>query len=215
MLLPMNTAKRTRRVTPTLMGKRDRAQAEARRRRALRLISQGKNQSEVADIVGVTRQAVSKWVRSHRSGGAQALASKGKPGRKTAPSAVQRRRILVALRKGAVANGYQNELWNLRRISLVVSAITGRPPVSLVQTWRLLRELGWSCQRPERRARQQDPKAVKEFRAKTWEELKKRQTLRETDHLCRRVRPERATVHPAHMGQERGDAHHHAFAELE
>jgi hypothetical protein len=42
----------------------------------------------------------------------------------------------------------------LRRVSEVIARITGRDRPSISRTWGLLRVLGWSCQRPARRARQ-------------------------------------------------------------
>lgn len=169
----MSTAKPSRRVTPSLRGSRDRVAAEERRLHAMQLLKDGHTQSEVSRILGVTRQAVSLWVKEQRNGGVKALASKGKPGRKTAPSEADRREILAALKKGPVANGYRNELWTLRRVSQVIARLTGRTKPSTSRTWQLLRELGWSCQRPARRARQQDAEAVATFRTKTWKALKK------------------------------------------
>ena len=61
----------------------------------------------------------------------------------------------------------------LRRVSAVIARVTGRSAPSLTRTWQMLREMGWSCQRPERRARQQDANAVRTFRTRTWSRLKK------------------------------------------
>jgi transposase len=163
-----------RRSTPRLTGKRDHAAMEKRRRDALSLLSDGVSQSEISRRLGVTRQAVSKWVTAKRNGGIKALASKGKPGRKTSPTPVELKKIEGALMKGPVKNGYRNDLWTLRRVAEVIARVTGRQRPSISRTWGLLREMGWSCQRPARRARQQDAEAVAEFRDKTWVAVKKR-----------------------------------------
>ncbi|MBT4502074.1 MAG: IS630 family transposase [Gemmatimonadetes bacterium] len=58
------------------------------RRRAIRAILSGAKQTEVARILGVTRQAVAGWVRAHRSGGAEALKTKRQgrpPGKRLQP----------------------------------------------------------------------------------------------------------------------------------
>ena len=162
-----------RRATPSLTGKRDHAVMERRRLKALSLLSDGVSQSEVARLFGVTRQAVSKWVAAKRLGGAPALASKGKPGRQTAPTAAQLQRIGAALAQGPMKSGYRNDLWTLRRIADVIARVTGRRRPSISRTWGLLRQMGWSCQRPARRARQQDADAVAEFRGRTWTAVKK------------------------------------------
>ena len=145
---------------------------ERRRREALTLLAEGISQSEVSRRLGVSRQAVSKWVAAKRGGGAKALASKGKPGRKTAPTPAEMKRVEAALMKGPVKNGYRNDLWTLRRVAEVIARVTDRPRPSISRTWGLLRTMGWSCQRPARRARQQDANAVAELRERTWAAVK-------------------------------------------
>jgi len=162
-----------RRPTPRLTGKRDHSAMEKRRLEALALLADGISQSEVARRLDVSRQAVSKWVAAKREGGVKALVSKGKPGRKTAPTPAELKKVEAALLKGPVKNGYRNELWTLRRVATVIARVTGRRRPSISRTWGLLRAMGWSCQRPARRARQQDADAVAEFRTRTWSVVKK------------------------------------------
>jgi transposase len=162
-----------RRSTPRLTGKRDHSAMEKRRLDALSLLADGISQSEVARRLGVSRQAVSTWVAAKRAGGVKALASTGKPGRKTAPTSGELKKVEAALLKGPVKNGYRNDLWTLRRVAEIIARVTGRPRPSISRTWGLLRRMGWSCQRPARRARQQDADAVAEFRERTWTAVKK------------------------------------------
>lgn len=166
-----------RRPTPRLTGKRDHTAMEKRRLEALSLLVEGISQSEVARRLNVSRQAVSKWMAAKRTGGVKALASKGKPGRKTAPTPAEMKKVEAALVKGPVKNGYRNDLWTLRRVSEIIARVTGRPRPSISRTWGLLRMIGWSCQRPARRARQQDAEAVAEFRGQTWTSVKKTQEI--------------------------------------
>jgi len=42
------------------------------------------------------------------------------------------------------------------------------------QAWRILRQLGWSCQRPVGRALERDEAKIREWKAKGWVELKKK-----------------------------------------
>lgn len=140
----------------------------------MELLDGGMSQSAVARQLGVSRQAVSTWVAVRLAGGKKALASKGKPGRKTALTAAERKKVESALLKGPVKNGYRNDLWTLRRISAIIADVTGRKKPSTTRTWGLLREMGWSCQRPAKRARQQDAELVAEFRERTWTAIKKK-----------------------------------------
>jgi len=151
-----------RRPTPQSAGKRDHTVMESRRKQALVLLDGGANQSEVARQVGVSRQAVSKWVAARHEGGIKALASKGKPGRRAALTVSERKKVEMARLKGPVKNGYRNDLWTLRRVAAVISRVTGRKEPSVTRTWNLMREMRWSCQRPGKRA-----PAVAECRDKT------------------------------------------------
>lgn len=162
-----------RRSTPRLTGKRDRAELERRRLAGIALLAKGLSQSEVARELDVRPQAVSKWAAAKAAGGMKALASKGKPGRKTAPSASELKRVESVLIKGALKSGYRNDLWTLGRIAEVFARVTGQKRPSISRTWQLLRTMGWSNQRPARRARQQDAEAVTAFREKTWVAVKK------------------------------------------
>jgi Winged helix-turn helix len=57
--------------------------------------------------------------------------------------------------RGPTAHGYATQLWTLARVAEVIERITGvryHPG----HVWRLLRELGWSVQRPARRAAERD-----------------------------------------------------------
>jgi transposase len=170
--------KTSSRPTPSLTVRRDRQEQEARRQRALGMLESGESQSVIAQRLGVTQQAVSKWARAYRAGGKSALASKGKPGRKTGLTDEEVKLVEAALLQGPVKNGYRNDLWTLRRMSAVVAKVTGRKAPSTTRTWNILREMGWSCQRPAKRARQQNAEAVAAFRTQTWQAIKKKPVQR-------------------------------------
>jgi transposase len=76
------------------------------------------------------------------------------------------------LARGACQHGYATELWTLKRIGRLIASHFG---VAYEQSgvWRLLRALGWSCQKPERRARERDDEAVVRWRAQEWPRIKK------------------------------------------
>jgi transposase len=39
--------------------------------------------------------------------------------------------------------------------------------------WKILIGLGWSCQKPERRARQRNPKKIRQWKQRDWPRIKK------------------------------------------
>jgi putative transposase len=80
--------------------------------------------------------------------------------------------LLALLARGATAHGYANDLWTLDRVAALVRATFG-VAYDPSGVWHLLRRHKWSCQKPERRAREQDPAAVARFRRVTWPAVKK------------------------------------------
>jgi hypothetical protein len=77
--------------------------------------------------------------------------------------------MLVA---GAVANGFATELWTLARIGKLIKREFGHA-FSTVHVWRIVRELGFSSQRPTGRALQRDEAAILAWKTQRWPALKK------------------------------------------
>jgi transposase len=42
------------------------------------------------------------------------------------------------------------------------------------QAWRILRQLGWSCQRPVGRALERDEEKIRQWKQRRWPEIKKK-----------------------------------------
>ena len=62
--------------------------------------------------------------------------------------------------QGPRANGYPTEMWTLARVAEVIEQVTG-VRYGQTQTWTILRKrLGWSRQRPARRAVERDDEAI-------------------------------------------------------
>jgi transposase len=131
-------------------------------------------------MVGVTPGAVVAWRDRYKKKGDQGLAAKPHPGRKAKLSDAQRRRLIGLLKKGPQAHGYKTDLWTLPRVAEVIHKRFGvRYDPSHV--WRILNALGWSAQKPERRARERDGErdqggsvnAIARWRKKDWPRIKK------------------------------------------
>ena len=153
--------------------RRDRQVFEGRRLHAADLFEQGIRQAEVARRLGVSRQTASRWQARWRNHGLEGLRSLGPPGRTPKLSAAQLDLVEQALLRGAKAHGFDTELWTLGRIAAVIWRITGvrHHPA---QVWRLLRHrMGWSLQRPARRATERDEEAIRQWVAVDWPRIKK------------------------------------------
>lgn len=124
------------------------------------LFRKGVIPAEVARQLGVSHQVVSDWRKAWRQGGRAALRGKGRAGRRPKLSRAQLTKVEKALSKGAEANGYTTDLWTLPRAAEVIKRVTG---VSYHPgyVWYLLRkQLGWTWQRPSRRAVERDDAAT-------------------------------------------------------
>jgi len=148
---------------------------EARRRQALRLMKEGYSLNEVGRLVGCAASSVMRWRDSRRAGGEPALKVRFSPGRPPTLGAAQRQRLVKRLLQGAIANGFATELWTTSRVASLIEKRFGvqfhRSHVA-----RLLHELGFSCQKPERRALERDEARIEQWKRRDWPRVKK--TLR-------------------------------------
>jgi len=148
------------------------AELEARRRRAVSLLAQGLGLREVARQVGSSPSSVKRWKEVTRKRGTQALAAKPHLGRPPRLSAREKAKLLRLLLKGAPAHGFPGQLWTLPRVAEVIERHFGihyHP----AHVWRLLRRLGWSAQKPQRRARERDEAEIERWRRERWPHIKK------------------------------------------
>ncbi len=140
--------------------------------RAAELFEAGFKPAQVAEQLEASVQAASLWFQRWKAEGSQGMAGAGRVGRRPRLSSEALMAVEKALLEGAVANGYGNELWTLSRIGEVIERKTGikyHPG----HVWRLLQQLGWSRQKPSRRALERDPDKIATWIQERWPEVKK------------------------------------------
>jgi len=147
---------------------------EARRRRAVKLLSNGWLLKDVAAAVGASRQSVSGWRKAAGKAGrrSKALAAKPQLGRPCRLSDDDKKKLAELLRAGPRVAGFDSDLWTTARVAELVEREFGVVYHS-THAGRLMHALGFSCQKPERRSREQDPQAVQQWREKKWAQIKK------------------------------------------
>lgn len=153
--------------------KRDFDQLEARRKKAAQLFSKGYRNAHIAAELGVTRGAVGKWHKVFLKNGIKGLAKATSAGRKRAISVAEQKWLCSIILKGAIASGYSTDLWTLDRIISIIKNKTG-VAYSESGAWRLLRKLGFSCQKPVTRAIQRDEEKIAHWKKYRWREIKKK-----------------------------------------
>jgi transposase len=151
--------------------KRDLKALERRRLRGASLLKRGYTQAEVSRMCEVSRQTVSEWARALADGGKAALRRR-RLGRPPALGPRERDELVRRLKEGALAQGFATELWTLARVGEVV-ARHFKVRYSHTQVWRLLGSLGFSVQRPAKKAIERDEAAIAAWKKKRWPVLKK------------------------------------------
>lgn len=152
--------------------RRDFGALKARRMTAAKLFPQGHPQAEVVHRLAVSRQTASRWYAAWRSDGEQGLRGAGRAGRKPRLDFVDREQVAAALVDGATAWGFSTELWTLDRIAHVIWKTCG-VKYSRPQVWRIMGQMGWSRQRPARRAKERDEEAIARWVRYRWPRVKK------------------------------------------
>jgi transposase len=146
---------------------------ERRRLRAIQLLAQGLMPVEVAQRLGVDRRSVRRWKAAFRKKGQQALTARPAPGRPTKLDRAQRRKLERLLLKGAQAAGFDTDLWTCPRVAGLIEAHFG-VDYHVDHISRLLHALGWSPQKPERRAIERDEPEIQRWVKQSWPRVKKK-----------------------------------------
>ena len=155
-----------------LRSHRDFAAMEARRMGAADLFKEGVTQAEIARELGVAHQTISDWHDKWVVGGKRALKRTGRPGRPPKVTAADLAKVEKALERGPAANAFSTDLWTLARVAEVIERVTGvhyHPG----HVWRVLRQMGWSRQRPARQAIERDDAAIEQWVNERWPRVKK------------------------------------------
>ena len=168
---------------PSTGNRRDFKQMERVRLRAARMFEQGTSQAEVAHRLGTSRQNAHRWYRRWQQGGRAALRAAGRAGRRPKLDPPARLKVERALLKGALAHGFDSDLWTLHRVALVIERLTGvchHPS----HVWRILGAMGWTLQRPQRHASERDEEAIARWVARDWPRIRqKRSPARRVDRV--------------------------------
>ena len=124
-------------------------------------------------MAGVTPTSVLRWEKALERGGIEALKAKPHPGKPPKLTDEQKRELENILLRGPLAAGFPTDLWTLKRVAQVIERQFG-VKYHPSHVWKILRGMGWSAQKPERRARDRDEVAIRQWQEETWPEVKKK-----------------------------------------
>jgi transposase len=134
------------------------AELERRRRRAIELMDQGESPTTIARILGTDRSSLYRWRDAART--PAGLAARPHPGPTPRLSERQWHQLERLLEQGAKAHGWPNQLWTAARVAVLVRRHFGVSyhPDHLRRALRA--RLGWTSQKPRRRAKERDEDGI-------------------------------------------------------
>lgn len=146
---------------------------ETLRLRTIEAYRHGHSINEIADVIGVHRGSVSRWITKWHRDGKSALLARPVSGRPRKLDWDKHRRAIVGVvKKSALKFGFETSLWTCARLKTVLASEIG-VRISTATMWRTLKALGLSSQKPERRALEQDPIARKKWIEEEWPKIQR------------------------------------------
>jgi len=156
--------------------KKDKATSwkEERRKRAWALYQAGWMQKDIAEALGVTKGAVSQWIKRAQEGGEAGLRERPRSGAPARLSQADRQKLPELLERGAESFGFRGDLWTCSRVGKVIQREFG-VKYHPAHVSRILKDLNWTPQKPIRRAKQRQEADIQHWKEERWPGLKKRQ----------------------------------------
>lgn len=146
---------------------------EARRLKAAIFFTHGQPQIWVARHFQVSRPTAHEWYWKWKEKGASALKATKPPGASPKLEKSRLAKVETVLMKGPLRAGYPTDLWTLPRVAEVIKKET-KIVYHPGHVSKLLHALGWSSQKPVRRARERDEHAIAHWKKHTWPAIQKK-----------------------------------------
>ncbi|MFQ5904764.1 MAG: IS630 family transposase, partial [Candidatus Binatia bacterium] len=148
-------------------------QLEKRRKRAVALLEEGYQPVDVAKMLKVDRRSVRRWKAAYLRDGMEGIQARPAPGRPPKLNSKAKARLEQALLKGAKAAGFPTDLWTCPRVAALIDSRFG-VGYHVDHIGRLLRSLGWSPQKPTRRAIERNEASIQRWVKQQWPRIKKK-----------------------------------------
>src|SRR5215203_6465624 len=138
----------------------------ALRNRAVRAVLDGMTQAQAARVFGVHPNAVNRWIKRYRQGGFQGLSARRRgrrAGEQAALTEPQQQEVIALVRETTPDQlGLAGFLWTREAVAELIAHRYGLRLASTTMG-AYLRGWGFSPQKPQRRALEQNPAAVRRW----------------------------------------------------
>lgn len=119
------------------------------RERAIEAVHNGIPKSTVADVYGVSRVTIYRWLERFEEGGTEGLERKAGSGRPRKLEELTEEELKAIVLQDASQFGFETDLWTVGRLRRVIQE-QFEIALSNNTVWRRLREAGLTYQKPER-----------------------------------------------------------------
>jgi transposase len=144
---------------------------EARRLTAVPYFKKHWSERQIAGQLDVSSVAVHQWKVLWKTKGVPGLKA-GVYGNPSRLPARKEREVQKKIMDGAEHHGFSGDFWTLSRLTSAIFAWTGVRYHDR-SVWHVLKRLGFSCQKPAKKARERDEKAITTWLSVDWPEVKK------------------------------------------
>lgn len=144
---------------------------EARRLTAVPYFKRKWPERRIAEKLGVSAPSVHAWKVAWEKHGPHGLTA-GRYGRVSKLTPKKEALIRENILKGAGAQGFSGDFWTLKRLTIGIKRWTGIAYEDR-SVWHVLKRLGFSCQKPVKRARERDEEAIRTWLSSSWPKVKK------------------------------------------
>lgn len=152
--------------------RRDHRELERRRIAAGRMFDRGKSQYAVAKHYGVSTAATNQWYAAWKKEGQEGLCSKGHPGFRSQYTKEKKEELKRLILARPSALGYASDFWTIARIRSAAQKKLGIT-LGTKRTWATIISLGFSVQKPIRRAKERNEKVIRDWKRTEFPKLKK------------------------------------------
>jgi len=140
---------------------------------AVNMFELDKMPSEIAGCLKVDDQTVRRWRRLWQKSGRDGLKLKPHPGRPCLMSNEQKGQLVEMLGRAPAEHGFDRHFWTT---AMIAGLIKQKFDIDYDNNWvgEILHAMGFSWQKPARRARERDETRIAEWRSAQWPELLKK-----------------------------------------
>lgn len=145
----------------------------AKRIHAILLNHDGNTSGSIANILHAPRSKVSEWLQKYSKHGYESLLEGQRSGRPSGLDKSQIQNLSDIIESGPVAYGYLSGIWTSIMISEVIQhefSVTYHPG----HVRKILRQIGFSVQRPRRQLIKADPEKQNKWRRYVYPNIKKK-----------------------------------------